>query len=656
MEAVACSKLSTVFNNLGETTRCSEMAMEGLALAPDDAHATRLRLRGNVAVTSTWFESFARAEQECHRIAVESAARGYEQYAAIAYHNLGVMHRYAGRLDESLACLERSARFWDASPTNPFADNSELVQTLLACGDIGRAAAIAEAAAERTRPWAKPHCEARYGMACVHAQRGEFRQAIDLLQDLLLEKRATLGPNVEKGISLLIECLYLNGSTTEEMGSLLSELESIDGDPRLAPTTMLARALAAHRLGACGGRCDEARATLAGWEANGASLTALLGRVPLALLAIEHDLDDGIAKAAALLSEAVAPKAAASLRFWLRMFTPHLPGIVKQFDRPDFLLDLISEDPQHWTPAVAALIPSLAGDIRANVIAAIELNGDATTATALRHVDGGDIQDARKRLIQRFAQRIYVRSFGSLALHPGTWGGRGVLVGRRRLRLLLGLLVAHEDSGLTRDQAIDVMWPESDPSAAVNSLNQTVFQLRRLFDSSYREAESPQYIISNVETVQLNPELVETDLREVRRLSHELARPDSQAAHVEIAEHLVDLVRGEFLADLRYEDWVSTAQLAVHSEVRNALMPIARGETVGVPHLAVLRAGSALTALDPYDETAHIAVAHHLATSGRRNQARKLLGRFARRLHDDLDESPSDELQTVASLVGVDLS
>jgi ATP/maltotriose-dependent transcriptional regulator MalT/DNA-binding SARP family transcriptional activator len=656
MEAVACSKLSTVFNNLGDVTRCSEIAMEGLALAPDDAHATRLRLRGNVAVTSTWFESFAKAEQECRRVAVESTARGYEQYAAIAFHNLGVMLRYAGRLDESLACLERSARFWDASPTNPFADNSELVQTLLACGDLGRAAAVAEAAAERTRPWAKPHSEARYGMACVHAQRGEFQQAIDLLQELLLEKRATLGPNIEKGISLLIECLYLNGSNPEEMGSLLAELESIDGDPRLAPTTVLARALAAHRLGECAGRCDEAYGTLAAWEANGASLTAMLGRIPLAILAFEHDRNRGAAKAAPLLSEAAASPVSTSLRYWLRMFTPHLPAIVKQLDRPILLLDLISVDPRHWTPVVGLLIPSLTGDIRADVIAAIEDHADPTTPAALRHVDGGDVQEARKKLIQRFAQRIYVRSFGSLTIHPRTWDAPGAVLGRRRMRLLLGLLVAHADAGLTRDQAIDIMWPDSDPSAAVNSLNQTVFQLRRLFDPNYREAESPQYIISNVETVQLNKDLVDTDLREVRRLSDELARPDSQSAHAEMARRLVDLVRGEFLADLRYEDWVSAAQLTVHSEVRNALLPIARGEALGLTHDAVLRAGSALTALDPYDETAHIAVAHHLASSGRRRQAKQFLGRFVRRLRDDLDEPPSDDLRTVATLVGVDLS
>jgi ATP/maltotriose-dependent transcriptional regulator MalT/DNA-binding SARP family transcriptional activator len=655
MEALACSKLSTVFNNLGDVARCSEMAMEGLALAPGDAQATQLRLRGNVAVTSTWFESFAEAEQECRRIAIESDARGYEQYAAIAYHNLGVMLRFAGRLDESLASLERSARFWDASPTNPFADNSELVQTLLARGDVGRAAAVAEAAAERTRPWAKPHGEARYGMACVHAQQGDFHQAIDILRALLREQRSTLGPAVEKAISLLIECLYLSGSDEPEMRSLLVELEGISGDPRLAPTTLVASALAGHRLGACRGRCERARKTLAAWEENGARLSALVGQLPLALLAIEHDSKNGSINAANTLREAAASPVGPSLRQWFRMFTPHLSAIVNHSSAPTVLLDLIHLDPEYWAPATAPLIPSLTGEVRASVLAAIEATADATTSATLRHVDGGDVQEVRKRLIQRFARRQYIRSFGSLTVQSGGWERPGAVVGRRRMRLLLGLLVANSDTGLTRDQAIDILWPDSDPAAAVNSLNQTVFQLRRFIDAEYREAESPQYIISNVEMVRLNTDLVETDLRELRRLGNALLEPDSQAAHAETAKRLVALVRGEFLADLKYEDWVSAAQLTVHSEVRSILLPIARGEVHGVSHDAVLQAGSALTALDPYDEPAHLAIARHLASSGRRSQAREYLGRYARRLHDDLDESPSDDLRHAATLVGIEI-
>ncbi len=126
MEAVACSKLSTVYTNLGDVSRCAAMAHEGLALAPADAYATKIRLRGNVAVTSTWLESPQTALLECRHLAEESTSRGYEQFAAIAHHNLGVLLRDAGRLEESLASLTKAEAYWDVSPTNPFATHRSL--------------------------------------------------------------------------------------------------------------------------------------------------------------------------------------------------------------------------------------------------------------------------------------------------------------------------------------------------------------------------------------------------------------------------------------------------------------------------------------------------------------------------------------------------
>jgi tetratricopeptide (TPR) repeat protein len=271
MEAVACSKLSTVFNNLGDVVQCAALAQEGLDLAPSDAYATRIRLRGNLAVTTTWLQSLETAERECKRLAVESTARGYEQFAAIAHHNLGVMLRCAGRLDESLASLNRAARYWETSPTNPFADSSALVLTLLALDRVGQASAVAEAAVERTRPWIKPNCEARFGIAAVLAHRGMFDEAIEILRELA-EYGNKLGPVDEKVVALLMECLYLRGGSADEMRQLRDRLDAVHADPRLAPTSCVARALAMHRFGTCRGECEDASRVLATWRENGAML------------------------------------------------------------------------------------------------------------------------------------------------------------------------------------------------------------------------------------------------------------------------------------------------------------------------------------------------------------------------------------------------
>jgi DNA-binding SARP family transcriptional activator len=208
---------------------------------------------------------------------------------------------------------------------------------------------------------------------------------------------------------------------------------------------------------------------------------------------------------------------------------------------------------------------------------------------------------------------------------------------------------------MTREQVLDTLWPDSDPAAGVNSLNQTVFQLRRLFDENYHEGDSPQYIHSNAEIVQLNAELVTTDLSEFQAIGRLFKKPTDRATRADLAEALVDLVRGEFLSDVKYEDWASLAQMRVHAAIREQLLPIAQSEFAGVTSEVALRAGHALTVLDPFDEQAHLAIAQVLAGSGRRAQAREVLHRYTQRMRTEFDEEPSEELRLAASLMGADV-
>jgi LuxR family transcriptional regulator, maltose regulon positive regulatory protein len=649
MEAVACSKLSTVYNDFGDTVESAKLAREGLALAPADSFATRIRLRGNLAVTATFFESFESAIQECKRVAIESSERGYEQFAAISHHNLGVLLRDAGRLDESLANLTRAARYWDASPSNPFADSSELVLTLLALGRDEDAASVADSAVTRTAPWERANSESRVGLAAVNAHQGRFAEAIDTLRELA-DRGDLLGSARERVLALLVECLYLSGGTVDEMRAIGQQMEGSTADPRLALNTAVGKALIAHRERRCGSVCETAYEVAQQWHRIGAHYAADRAELPLAVLAVDHDVDRG------LRAVSTAARKLGSLnghtRWWIRRIAKYVQRAVELPEGLSLLIVALQSDPSFWTPYAAQAISAVNGPARHDLLMAIQAHSGSEAIEALRGVDGVDVQEARRALIQRTAPRILVRSFGALAVHRDSWDGPMSPIGRKRIRLLLGLLVANFDAALTRDQVVDSLWPDADPASAVNSLNQAVFQLRRIIDPGYKEGESPQYVISNVDTVQLNPELVSTDLAAIRRLRQELMSPAASAPRVDSASALVSLIKGEFLSELKYEDWVSRAQMSIHSEVRSALLPIARGDMGIEPGEWAFRAGCALVSLDAYDEDAHVAMIRHLATTGRRSQARTLANGFAMRLKADLDEEPSEELLLVSRLAG----
>jgi DNA-binding SARP family transcriptional activator len=378
------------------------------------------------------------------------------------------------------------------------------------------------------------------------------------------------------------------------------------------------------------------------WDRRGATLLSTVGFVKLGVLALQHKG----APARHLAMKAIARARDAGihryLRWWLRQYRPHADWIAQQTGGVEALVSFADAEPDAWHDALLQTLDSVAGAARQLVLEFLERNGTAETAGRLRRTDRPDIADLRRVLIARHATHLYIRSFGAIVIHRGSWSGEAVSIEKRRMRALLALLIANYRSTLTREMALDLLWPESDPSSAINSLNQAVFQLRRVLDPGFRDGDSPQYVLSSVDAVQLNPALTVTDLDEFRRLAAEIGTdPDDQRA--DHSRTLVEMIRGEFLADLRYDDWAVRMRTAVHSEVRQVLMPFARQDGGANVDIGI-RAACALLELDPYDEEAQLALASRLDASGRRAAARKAVLRFAKKLKDDLDESPSAEM------------
>ncbi len=647
MEALACLKTSTVMSNMGQVEGAAEQAVLGLTLAPPDAFATRLRLNGNLAITSTWMSGSLHAvAYECRRIAVEARARGLEHFAAIALHNHGMLLRQIGDLGGSIQSLEQATRFWSDLPASPFADNAELVQSLLYRDDTTRAELLANAGVMSTLPWARPQAEAQYGRAAVLNHQGRFEESADVLRHVLADP-AALGATAEIGSGLLIESLYLSSADVLEIGDVMANLAAGPSDPRQAPVMAPARAIATHVSTECRGECLDEAGVLEEWDQRGASLLITVGLVKLGVIALEHQ--GARARRISIMAIARARGAGVHryLRWWLRLYIAHAAWMVQQDGGVEAILSFAEADPDGWRGTIAAFVDSLTGEGRDAAVAFLASHGTVETAAGLRLTRGHDISDLRRAIISKHAPSLFIRSFGAIVVHRGSWLGQTTSIEKRRMRALLALLVANYRSTLTREMALDILWPESDPSSAINSLNQAVFQLRRVLDPSFRDGESPQYVLSTVDALQLNPAHTITDLDQFRRIALDLsAESDNQ---VDRATALVDMVRGEFLAELRYEDWAIGLRTAVHAEVRNVLLPIAIGTGNSTADTAV-RAACALLELDPYDEEAQLAMARQLDGSGRRAAARTAVLRFAKRLKDDLDERPSGEL--AAALAG----
>ncbi len=652
LEALACLKLSSVYSNYGDPEAGWKLADEGLTLAPPDARALRMRLEGDLALTRTWLtEGLPAVAEACKRLAIEATSLGLEHYASIALHNLGYFEMEMGRPTDAIMHLERAARFWADLPPNPFADFSDLVRALATTGDFDRAHLLADTASDKTRSWPRPFAEAKHGKATTLALQGRFKDAVDPL-GVALEHASALGAQGRIIIgALMVDCLYMTSAPTAEMTAAVDVVNQGPLDKRYGLTLSVANALGNHVRGSCSGECQETWRDVSAWKDKGLLASSATASIKLAHLAFEHRLRNATKLATDALHSAQDLGMLKANKWWIRLLAPHALKIARQRGGAPLLRTLVEADPEGWRVRAIDALPMLTGDDRARLLASIVQNANRETAAALEPLAGSDVANAVKTLVVRQAPRLYVRMFGSLSVQRGSPEGPTISISKRRLRTMLGLLGAHLGRPLSRDQVIETLWPEADITAGLNNFNQTIFQLRRELDPTHRDGETAPYVVSTVESVYLHPELVRADVGDVRRLSSQLLTAPV-ALKRESANKLLALVRGEFLFDLRYEDWTPPIQLRVHAEVRSYLAPLLLADGIEISHETGVRAALAVIGLDEYDETAQFALIRQLAASGKREAARHAAARYIARLRSELDEEPGPELADLLASVG----
>jgi DNA-binding SARP family transcriptional activator len=218
--------------------------------------------------------------------------------------------------------------------------------------------------------------------------------------------------------------------------------------------------------------------------------------------------------------------------------------------------------PDHWLESVrAATAP---GRLRPRAAVLLEQIGEAEDVSRLRAIartvrdpSGGQLG---RGLARRLATRVFIEDLGRLRVVMGSRIVEGAAI-RRKVLALLAFLLTRPRWSATREEVVDNLWPDLDPQAALNSLNQTVYFLRRVFEPSYKEVTSPGYVEQDGEAIWLDPELIEA--RSGRCLG--LIRNTGSEPDAEVSLRLAREYRGRFAEDFLYEDWASPFRDALHA-------------------------------------------------------------------------------------------
>jgi DNA-binding SARP family transcriptional activator/tetratricopeptide (TPR) repeat protein len=280
----------------------------------------------------------------------------------------------------------------------------------------------------------------------------------------------------------------------------------------------------------------------------------------------------------------------------------------------DVLVPEMQRRPERWLPSLRQALDrgtpaSLASSRFLEAIGTAEDVGRLRQAG--RKHKSAIASDLGKRLAKRVAHRVYVEDQGRVALRVGGHHVEGASV-RRKVLALLCYLLTRPRFAANRDEVLEALWPDFEPAVALNSLNQTLYFLRRVVEPGYREDTSPDYVRHDSDVVWLDRQLVSSRSQVCADFIRSLPAQPSP----EQVQKLAEMYHGQFALDFAYEEWAVGYRESTHASylqvVENALaLDIATGHF----DRGVLLARRALN-VDPNAEQIELSLVRLLRMSG----------------------------------------
>jgi ATP/maltotriose-dependent transcriptional regulator MalT/DNA-binding SARP family transcriptional activator len=222
--------------------------------------------------------------------------------------------------------------------------------------------------------------------------------------------------------------------------------------------------------------------------------------------------------------------------------------------------------PERWRYAVRVLLVTDRRNPLETKRAAqiLELVGDEDDVLLLRAIGKTKhlkMPEAGKTLVRRLAPKAYVDDLGRVSIRVGGRVVSGADI-RRKVLSLLAYLLTRPQYTATREQVIDALWPEMEPEQGANSLNQTSYFLRQVFEPKTIDDLSAGYLNCRGDLIWLDKDLVSSRSSQCLQLITATRRDDSP----ELVTRLAEAYTGQFAADFMYDDWACAFRETLHAK------------------------------------------------------------------------------------------
>lgn len=489
------------------------------------------------------------------------AAGGLDFFSAVALHNSSVAYLAAADYE---ACLDAAGRSLAAfsrlhpQPAEALSTHSIVAVALMELGRETEAQRHVEASAEKNRELAD--VPALIAVAYLAAGRtDEARVLIARAQALEKQGRGDVAGAEVTEIAAAFALLADSPSEAIEVLDRASIPPVLDLGLNLERRTMLAHAyLAAGQPSKC---LEVASAALEESRRRGANRSELRLAVLVAVA-----LEDRSSLAAAIRTAGGASRLALS----------ELADVIcRRLDLAEPSINelgpAISAHPDRWLPLLRQALGQGAptGHHAASLLDAY---GEARDIGVLRayartYRSRGAAPKLGLALAQRTSPRLRIRDLGRVTLEIAD---RSIALGgiRRKPAALLLYLASRSAYTAHRDQVIDDLWPDADPASAINSLNQSLYFLRREIEPWYEDGVSPDYVGFAGDLVWLDADLVTSDGARFLAAA-QTWKQGSQSDSLELLRSYT----GHFAPEFEYEEWA----LSFRSKLRSKFLEVAAG-------------------------------------------------------------------------------
>jgi predicted ATPase/DNA-binding SARP family transcriptional activator len=212
---------------------------------------------------------------------------------------------------------------------------------------------------------------------------------------------------------------------------------------------------------------------------------------------------------------------------------------------------------------------------------------------------------------------------------------------RRKTSSLLKLLAIQPGHRLHREQVMELLWPDLDPTAARDNFYRNLSFLRHTLEPNLKRPADSHCLSLEAEVLKLGPpDEVWIDVDAFEGL---IAQARTSSEPLPLLEEAISLYGGELLPEDAYEEWAIAPRDLLSQAAIKALLQIAeahREEGAYEPAIAALQR---ILSLERTDEQAHRELMRLYALDGRRHDALRQYEQCSKVLQSELNIEPEPE-------------